>query len=315
MEGIKHTGKTNENTLKYIKKFSFGISLNIELENYKKIIEKYSEYINSIYFSPPFGEEFHTRNLVKKEYNQKDAETKLINILRLFKDNGIKLEVAINQYGINLEKLKKSLNILDCFIKVDSICCLDEYVDIINEHYKGKMYLVSSFNNTVSGNEMNKYDMIVLAKKYMRETKMLEYIKSKNIDIKLLVNNGCAFNCKTCRAGARECKNTFNKNIQRYTAEELYAVQSLFPWELEELFARLGNNDIIKEIKISSRPSSYEYIDNCLESYIYNVNPEKYININARNYHLWGRQANLIKYFDSFRLEEIQRIKRKLWEM
>lgn len=315
MEGIKQTGKANENALKYIKKFSFGISLNIELKDYKKIIEKYSKYLSSVYFSPPFGEEFHTRNSVKKQYNQKDAKTKLLNTLKVFRDNGIKLELVINQYGINLEKLKKALDILDYFIKVDSICCLDEYVDIINEHYKGKMYLVSSFNNVVLRNEMCKYDMTVLAKKYMREPKMLEEIKRKNIDIKLLVNNGCAFNCKSCRAGAKECKNTFNKNIQKYTVEELYAIQSFFPWELAELFKRLDNNDIVKEIKISSRPSSYEYIDNCLESYIYNLNPEKYIKMNAQNYHLWGRQANLIKYFDSFRLEEIQKIKRKLWEM
>lgn len=314
MGEIKKAGRKNEEVSNYIKKFSFGISLSIELRSYEKIIERYSKYLSSVYFSLPFGEEFHTRNSVIEEYNQKDATVKLLNILRLFRDNGIKLEVVINQYGINSEKLEEALNKLDNLVKVDSICCLDEYVDMIDKHYNGEMYLISSFNNGTLKNETYKYDMLVLAKKYMRKPKILEEIKRKNFDIKLLVNNGCSFNCKSCRAGRIECKNTFNKNMQKYTVQELYAIQSFFPWELEELFKRLSDNNIVKEIKISSRPSSYEYINNCLESYIYNINPKNYIDKNIQNYHLWGRQANLIKYFDSFRLEEIQEIKRKLWE-
>ena len=35
------------------KKFSIGISLAMEYEDYKKIIDDYEYYIYSVYFSPP----------------------------------------------------------------------------------------------------------------------------------------------------------------------------------------------------------------------------------------------------------------------
>lgn len=317
MEKVREYREKNLENEEYIKKFSFGLSLNIKLEDYKKIIEKYSMYLYSVYFSLPFGREFHTRKLVIDEYNQENATEKLLKILKLFKENGIKLEAVINQYNINPEKLKQSLKKLDKLIVVDSICCLDEYVDIIDEHYSGKKYLISSFNN---GNFNNikeicsKYDMIVLAKEYMRNPQKIEKIKSMGIDVKLLVNNGCAFNCKSCRAGRKECIKTFKENLKNSTIEKLYAMQSLFPWELKKLIEKLPNYNIIKEIKISSRPCTYEYINNCLDSYIYNKETIEYISENIENYYLWGRQANFIKYYNSFNLENIEKIKRDLWE-
>lgn len=39
---------------KYFKKFSFGISLNIEIEEYLKILSDFLPYISSVYFSLPF---------------------------------------------------------------------------------------------------------------------------------------------------------------------------------------------------------------------------------------------------------------------
>lgn len=316
MEKIRNNrAKVNEN---YNKKISFGLSLNIKIEDYYKIISKYSKYLSSVYFSLPFGEEFHTRNKVKEEYSQDNAKEKLLNILNLFKDNGIKLEAVINQYHIDINKLKKSLVELDRFVNVDSICCLDEYVDVINRHYEGKMYLISSFNNgsfkKINDDTYEKYNMIVLGKEYMREPEKIKKIQNNGLDIKLLVNNGCAFNCKSCREGYRECVRTFEKNLENFTPEELYAIQSFFPWELEELFHELKDSNIVKEIKLSSRPSTYEYIDNCLESYIYNVSPRKYIDKNINNYHLWGRQANLIQFFQYFDLKRIEKMKRNLWE-
>lgn len=65
----------------YINKFSFGISI----DDYNKIIDKYKEYISSVYFSLPFTTGFHTRNSVVKEYSMTNAQERLFNILDLFK--------------------------------------------------------------------------------------------------------------------------------------------------------------------------------------------------------------------------------------
>ena len=76
----------------------------------------------------------------------------------------------------------------------------------------------------------------------------------------------------------------------------------------------LQDKNIIDEIKISSRPSTYEYLDKCLESYIYNEDVKEYIQKDFKNYHLFGRQANLIPYFKDFNYDNIENIKRELWD-
>lgn len=264
------------------------------------------------------GDEFHTREGVKREYNQKGALNKLICILNLFKSKGVKLEAVVNQYHIDIFKLEKALYDLDDIIKVDSICCLDEYLEIIYNHYGGKMYLVSSFNNKpIYENNLekisNNYNMLVLSKKFMRRPEAIKKIKQEGFDIKLLVNNGCSFNCLTCRGGQNNCRRTFRENLKKYNPQELYAMQSFFPWELKELSERIGHNNVIDEIKLSSRPCTYQYLNNCLKSYIYNEDVDKYIEKDYHNYHLWGRQANLIPYFKNFNLIKIEDIKKELW--
>ena len=239
---------------KYEKKFSFGIDLEIELTDYKKIINKYSPYISSVYFSLPSGDKFHTRIKMKEEYKKVGAKEKLLKILDLFRNSNVKLEAVINQYNIGIEELKEALCELDNFIKVDSICCLDEYVDVILEHYTNNIYLISSFNNSPlhkdNINKLNhKYNMIVVGKEFMREPQLLEKIKEQNFDVKLLINNGCAFNCGMCRSGRKNCIETFKKNTEKFSVEELYAMQSFFPWELDRLMNILEDKNIIDEIK------------------------------------------------------------------
>ena len=116
-----------------------------------------------------------------------------------------------------------------------------------------------------------------------------------------------------CRSGRKNCIKTFENNKKRFSTEELYAIQSFFPWELDRLMDILGDKNIIDEIKISSRPSTYEYINDCLESYIYNKDARDYIERDVYKYHLFGRQANLIPYFKEFNYDNIEKIKEELW--
>ena len=302
----------------YKHKFSFGISLEITIEDYKKIINKYKNYISSIYFSLPLGKEFHTREAVEKEYSRNDAREKLIDILDLFKENNIKLEAVINQYFISNKKILEAIKYLKEEINVDSICTLDEYAYLIKQHFPD-MYLVSSFNNFNKTrkniyNNSKIYNQIVIGRNFLRDIEIMKYIKSLGLDIKLLLNNGCSFNCRTCRAGEKTCKSIFENNLKKFSFEELYALQSFFPYELDILKQKINLLNI-KEFKISNRPCTYKYLDDCLNSYIYNHNEEDYLKEDINNYRLWGRLTHFSKYFREMDINEIKRIKNEIWNL
>lgn len=299
------------------KKFSFGISLNISLEEYEEILKKYDKYINSAYFSLPCGDEFHTRTRVIEEYQQENSIEKLMEILDLLRKHNIKLEAVINQYKISNEKLERGLTFLKNNIKVDSICILNEYKEIVRKYYPD-IELVYSFNNipVLANNYKNiskDYNMLVIGKELLRKCDAIRDIKEYGFKIKFLLNAGCSFNCGTCRSGSRNCVKTYEKNLDKFTRSELYAIQSFFPWELRRIINVLNDN-VIDEFKISCRPCNKEYLENCLESYIeYNKTEEQYIEENIKNYYLWGRQTEIVKNLNDYNIREINEIKENLW--
>lgn len=297
---------------KLYNKFSFGLSLQISVDEYNEILNNYGDFINSVYFSLPLGRAFHTRIRVVEEYESREAKKKLFEILKLFKENGKKLEVVINQYGITESQLLEAIKYINQNIKFDSICTLDEYLPVLYESYPNA-YLISSFNNLkLSANDIkstsHKYKQIVVGKNFMRDIDLLKLIKEEKFDLKLLLNNGCSFNCGSCRAGTKQCADVFNKNVKDIGVQNLYAIQSFFPSELQ----RLINEIEVDELKISNRPCSYEYLNNCLDSYI--NNNENYINDNIKNYHLWGRLGQFTPFYNEFDFNTIKEIKRNLWE-
>ena len=311
--------KNANNTQIFNNKFSFGISLEIKLEEYKNIIEEFKSYISSAYFSLPLGNDFHTRRGVIEEYSTKDATRKLYEIIKLLKSNNIKLEIVINQYNISREKLTEAVKYIQDNIEFDSICTLDEYAEFIRKHFP-KAYLIYSFNNrNITYQDVIRisklYNQVVLGRKFLRDIKMMNYIRNTGLDIKLLLNNGCSFNCGTCRAGGAQCKKVFNYNMSKYSVNELYALQSFWPFELEILNQNI-NIEEIKEFKISSRPCSYEYLRNCLESYIFHQDKkeEEYLEENMDNYRLWSRLAHFTPYFKELDANKIKKIKEKIWE-
>lgn len=304
------------NRKNFLKKFSFGLSLNITIDEYEKILLKYKPYLSSVYFSLPLGKEFHTRIGVVQEYNQKGADKKLLDILNLLKKNDIKLEVVINQYNLNEKLLINALEYLQNYMEIDAICALDEYIEIIRNYYPS-IYLVSSFNNLKRNyndikNTDKRYNQIVIGKNFMRDAKAIRLIKDNGFDVKLLLNNGCSFNCFSCRKGY-ECKNIFNENLKHCTINELYAIQSFLPCELQYLEDKVGTEKI-KEFKLSSRPCTYEYLDNCLGSYLMMNDEYFYINKNIKNFHLWCRLAHFNEFYDQLDLKKIIEIKKELWK-
>ena len=298
-------------------KFSFGISLDINIDDYKKIIKKYQTYIRGVYFSLPLGNEFHTRQLVVREYCKTDSEEKLLNILKLFTENNIKLEAVLNQYNIPDQKILQAVEYIKTKLEIDAICILDEYVKTIKKYFP-HMYLVSSFNNyeKIKYEGDTPYNEIVVGRKFLRDIKNIKELRKLGLDVKFLLNNGCSFNCGTCRSGQENCKKVFDLNIKKFTAEELYALQSFWPFELNKLNEKINLNDI-KEFKISNRPCTYEYLDKCLNSYIFcdEKKEDDFIAENINNYRLWGRLAHFNEYFSTMDIKRIKRIKNELWDL
>lgn len=297
---------------KLYKKFSFGLSLSINLYQYETILNNYQKYIKEVYFSLPLGDEFHTRKGVISEYSQKDSLEKLFSILELMKKYNINLEVVINQYNIPEEKILVAVEFVKRFMQIDSICTLDDYIDIIKEKLPD-VHMVSSFNNLiVSANDVSniskKYNEVVVGKNFLRNRKLLEKVKKNGFLTKLLLNNGCSFNCESCRNGRKNCIKIFENNLKYVDVQNLYAIQSFFPSELHKL------KDVVEidKFKISSRPCTYEYLNNCLDSYI--NNNERSIEKNVQNYHLWGRLAHFMPYYKEFNYKEIRKIKDQLMD-
>ena len=143
-----------------------------------------------------------------------------------------------------------------------------------------------------------------------------DIIKENGVDVKFLLNNGCSFNCGTCRMGNLQCKECFERNLIKFSAEELYALQSFFPFEIDILQSRLGNYECIKEFKISNRPCTYEYLNDCLNSYIYGKGKEEqYIQKSKMNYRLWGRLGHFNQYLEKMNINMIKKIKKEIWDM
>lgn len=296
-------------------KFSIGLSLDITLEEYKILMDKYGEYINSIYFSLPLGKEFHTRSSIQDEFQKEEKIKAFYEILEYFVMQKVKLDCVFNKNSLSEKKLVEGLSFLKNNLEVDQITCLNQHVDVVDDFFPSveKIY---SFNNNLSPNNISsiseKFDTVVLGKSFLRNYDAIEDVYSNGYDIKLLVNNGCSFNCQGCQTGSKMCEETFKRNLSRNDLNSLYALQSFYPFELEELLKQV--NCPIKYIKVSNRTSDFKYLDMCLESYIMLIDPNYYLKNGCINYRLWTRLAHFNRYLKNLDEKEIISQKQKLLE-
>lgn len=293
------------------KKISIGLSLSMSLDEYKKILEDYKEYLHSIYFSPPLDSRYHSRSQIVEEFKDVDNIKKFYKILELMRNNNILLDCVINRPSISSDDVLSSIPTIK-ELDVDQITCLNRHIDIIDEYFPDKQKIFS-YNNDFHIKDLkfitNKFSTIVVGKYLLRNPEMLKEIYDKGFNIKLLVNNGCSYNCKGCKSGNRQCQSTFLNNLENNSLNYLFALQSFYPFELHEL---LSNLDVpIESIKISNRTDGYIYLDKCLESYINNSDTNKYLIDDIKNYRLWSRLASFYPYFNELDNEEIIRIKTK----
>ena len=296
------------------KKVSIGLSLELSLEEYEKIFDNYGEYLHSLYFSPPLDGKYHSRTKITTQLQNPRNKKKLFDILELAKENDILLDCVLNRPTIRLCDVEQAIPFIET-MKVDQITCLQEHVDLIDKYFPDKD-LIFSYNNDLNPRDINniskKFGTVVVAKSFLRTPELLRKIATNGFKLKPLVNNGCSYNCQGCKTGNIECQNTFDKNLEKYGLNYLYALQSFYPFELEELLNIIEEEKIpLESIKISNRTDGYSYLNKCLDSYINGTNPQKYIDEHPQNYRLWSRLGALNDHLFELDSEEIIKIKEK----
>ena len=113
--------------------------------------------------------------------------------------------------------------------------------------------MVYSFNNFYNKEKIPEYfSTVVLGKQYLRNFKEINHLIKDGRKIKLLLNNGCSFNCGTCRNGTEQCFETVKNNLVNNSLDDLFAIQTIFPWELYEITKRVEDYSKLF-FKISNR--------------------------------------------------------------
>lgn len=301
----------NENNLN--NKFSIGISLEMNISEYERLIEEFMPYINSFYFSPPLGDRYHTRRKIVEQFKDKYLLKRFFDIIDLIQRKGIMLDCVLNRPSISLEESMMALDFIKRYIYVEQITCLHKHVQYIRKEFPD-IEIIYSYNNDLDINKIpqisKEFDTVVVGKYFLRSPNLLKQIHDRGFEIKLLVNNGCSYNCGGCKSGAYECDKTVINNMKNKDINYLYALQSFYPYELHNLLEKLSFP--IKSIKISNRTSGYEYLKNCLQSYIENRNTEEYVVGNYENYRLWCRLGELSNYYKELNNYEINKYKREI---
>lgn len=297
------------------KKFSVGLTLETTIEEFESFLCKYHSYIYEFYFSLPLGDRFHSRKKVSDFFTLRENIDKFWRLLHIIEAYQINLELALNTYRLQKQDIINSVKLLvDHDIKISSIVTLEKYYKEISFIFTD-VPITASYNNELRTTSdlskiRNKYDYVVIGGAGIRNVDFWEKIKSeKSAKIKLLLNNGCSFNCKWC-SNSKLCKITFEKNILKNSPLYLYALQSIMPFELYE------NREIFDKIdlfKISNRSDSLAYLESCLNSYLYNQN-EILVKEDYSNYRLWCRLKWFNEFYYKFDYEKIIDYKKEINE-
>lgn len=296
-----------------MKKFSIGLSMEIKLNEYEVLFHKYQDYIDCLYFSVPLGDKFQTRKNLFCGYNFQEATDKIKKILMCALNNGIKIELALNTYSLKKEDIINAKQYCQEYLETMPSCIvsiLSNGMDIADVF--DNVFQIVSFNNGIKDEKdlfkiPECYREIVLSQSQIRNPLFWTVIKKYGFKTRLLLNNGCSFNCGTCK-NAKDCKSIFEKNIAQNGVNYVYALQSIYPSEFKE---HLQNSLYLDSFKISNRNCSFEYLMNCLEGYI--SGNDDIIKNNHKKYYLWGRLAHFSKYYDIINDVEVYRIKKLLW--
>lgn len=309
MENRKYTGKEF-----FYKKFSLGLFLDTSIRGFTQLLDDFQDFIANIYFSLPMGDKFHSRRKVVDQFHDPREVDKFWQLLHIIQERNIPLELLFNTRNITAEEIRSARLLLEQHgIRPQLVGLQDQYYDLVRQEFPS-CQLVYSFNNAPHSHADfaaggHHYDEYVIGRNFIRDTVLYDYIHDVlGGQTVLLVNNGCSFLCGGCQ-DTQHCRNMYLKGRKTKSPAELYALQSILPFELQEGWLDLAQIDLIK---INSRNSDLNYARKCLTSYIFG-HEEEWLSLNPQNYSLWAHLTWHFPYFSSFSYAEIRRLKLQLY--
>lgn len=293
----------------YTKVFSVGLTLNDEEEDIYRFINQYAQILNSVYFSLPLGKPFYSRRKLTEEYDALGSNEKLLRIAGYLKEKGIRREVAINHNGLSLLELDKAIYYLkENLPDVEEIVCLAPFAKQLRDAFPN-VELKYSFNN-MSVKTAPVFDTYVVGKNYLRDMAARHRLIDQGYQLVLLLNNGCSFNCQATHCNKIDCEKTFRHNMERHTVNELYALQSFFPSELQKLLD-IDPYGKMYRFKVSNRPSSISFTSKILDGYTGKVD-EKDLLKDKRSLCLFSGLGVLMDHYSELELQKIYEHKKRL---
>lgn len=286
----------------------------LSLEELEQLCLKHGDKIEYWYISPPFGKQYSSRDKVLYDFSITNiiALQEQLNIIKKYNQ---KIELALNARNLLNYNYKEVEYAFELFCKIygqpNSIVTLKEFIPYFNNF---NIPITYSFNNIdYDKNILPLCKKVVLGSKDIRNIKLMNFFKTEyNLDIELLVNNGCHFLCnKQC---GQMCFELQQKSLALKDKYQCLAEQSLLPCELILL------NDYIDNIKISSRPATYKDIDDMIVFYsnFYSfLDLERQIPLNQINsWRYFARLTNLLNLFfkENVDYEKVLILKNKIWE-
>ena len=116
------------------KRFNLGLNLDASLVELEEFLNRYCEFITSIYFSLPLGLRYYSRTSLEKEYEEN--RERFFDALNIIKNKGIKLEVTFNT-ELHDEELERGIEfILKYNINPQEIVCMNSSVQTLKTAFR-----------------------------------------------------------------------------------------------------------------------------------------------------------------------------------
>lgn len=295
----------------HTKRFSVGLNLDPDIEKFRRFLDRFHMELASIYYSLPLGSAFYSRNEIEDEFAVPGSEEKLYRFLQLMDDYHIHKELALNINNLSSEQIRMAIDSIKISgIIPDEIVCLKEYGDQIKNAFPD-IELKYSFNNTDYTHIPDCFDSVVVGKSFLRSMQARHRLLAAGFKVIVLLNNGCSFNCHAFCGDADCCMSYLQENLKHYTAVELYAIQSIFPFEYQRM---LNEDPYASEyrFKLSTRPLGIDYTTSTMEAYLGIRDAKDLILADQTNYALFGVMHAFSHFCDEFGYDEIVRIKQNL---
>lgn len=301
------------------KKFSIGLVLSNTIKEYESFLKQYSHFIDTMYFSLPLGDRFHGRPQIAQQFKNPAIVSRFWEIIRLISDYGIKLEPVFNTNHLNSDDIYRAAELLTSQnIEISKLAIIDNLYDAAIKCFPNKelIYSISNYGTITSKltNCTHKYNEIVIGRSCIRDPAAYALVCDRNEDVLLVLNDGCSFTCEgLCSEygsnASLYCERNFKNAVMKSDVENVYAMQSIMPFEIHEHLLPIER---IRYFKLSTRNSDLAYIRQCMDSYIYN-NQNVNVDGGSFEYFLWARLTWFVPFYKSMNVERIISLKRKLY--